>query len=123
MADSKGGAAAESDKSLLVYARWNAGMRESIRSLISDELVAEHRRNPLGRHSDALARVLNYFRRGPQPGKYVIVCTRPHAEWKIAELSGVRGDPPRIIDDHRLGSEADALHAVFLRRVHDLMRS
>jgi len=114
---------AEGDRSLLVYARWDARIRESLRPLITDGLIAEHRRQPRGQHSDALARVLNYFRRAPLTRKYVVVCIRPHKEWKIAELSGVRGDPPRVIDDRSFASEAEALHAVFLQRVDDLMRS
>jgi len=122
MSDAEGEVPAESDRSLLVYARWDARMRESLRALINDGLIAEHRRQPLGQHSDALERVLNYFRRAPLTRKYVIVCTRPYAEWKIGELSGVRGDPPRIIDDRSFTSEAEAQHAVFLRRVDDLMR-
>ena len=114
---------AESDRSLLVYLRWDARIRESLRPLITDELIAEHRGQPRGQHSDTLARVLNYFRRAPLTRKYVVLCARPHAEWQIAELSGVRGDPPRVIDDRSFASEAEALHAVFLRRVNDLMRS
>lgn len=123
MSDAERDGPAESDRSLLVYARWDARTRESLRSLITDGLIAEHRGQPRGQHSDTLARVLNYFRRAPLTRKYVVVCIRPHVEWKIAELSGVRGDPPRVIDDRSFASEAEALHAVFLQRVDDLMRS
>ena len=123
MSDTERDSFTESDRSLLVYARWNARTKESLRSLITDGLIAEHRGQPRGQHSDALARVLNYFRRAPLTRKYVVLCTTPYAEWKIAELSGVRGDPPRVIDDRSFASEAEALHAVFLQRIDDLMRS
>jgi len=110
------------DRAPLVYVRWDARIKQSLRALITDQLIAEHRRNPRGHHSDALGRVLNYFRRASLTRKYVVLCTKPHVEWKIAELSGVRGDPPRVIDDQAFGSEAEALHAVFVHRVIDLMR-
>ena len=81
-----------SDRQVEVYLDWDAKQRERIRALITDELIAEHAARPLGQHSDALERVLQYFRRQPQAGKYVIVMTEPWAEFKIGVLSGVRGD-------------------------------
>src|SRR5277367_1139263 len=114
MVDIEGDALAERDKSLQIYARWDARIRKSLRALITEALItealiAEHRRQPRGQHGDALARVLNYFRRAPLTRKYVVLCTVPHVEWKIAELSGRRGDPPRVIDDRSFTSEAEAL--------------
>src|SRR5277367_3647780 len=109
MVDIAGDTLAERDKSLQVYARWDARIRKSLRALITEALIAEHRRQPRGQHGDALARVLNYFRRAPLTRKYVVLCTVPHVEWKIAELSGRRGDPPRVIDDRSFTSEAEAL--------------
>jgi branched-chain amino acid transport system permease protein len=111
------------DKELLVLERWRARTGKEIRQLITDELIAEHQRNPLGQHSDALERVLNYFRRAPQASKYIGVCTESWAEWRIGVLSGVRGVAPTILDDERFTSEADVQHGIFLRRVRDLMAS
>jgi len=110
----------DQDRSTLVYERWDARMKTALRSTISQDLIDEHRRTPRGPHSDSLARLLNYFRRAPLTRKFVVLCTVAHAEWKIAELSGVRGDPPRIIDDRRFSSEAEAIHAVFLARIANL---
>lgn len=123
MPDSSEEASVVQDKSLTVYGRWDARMRETIKSLITDDLIAEHRNKPLGQHSDALDRVLNYFRRAPLPGKYVIVSTKPHEEWRIGVLSGRRGVPPKLIEEESFGSEAEALHGVFVRRVEDLTQS
>lgn len=110
------------DRQLQVYARWDAKQRELIKALITEELIEEHRRKPLGQHSDALERVLNYFRRQPQPGKYVIVATRPWEEYRIGVLSGVRGTPAEILGDGgTFATEQAAMHGVFLRRVRDLM--
>jgi branched-chain amino acid transport system permease protein len=111
------------DRELLVLDRWNVRTGGEIRRLITDDLIAEHARKPLGQHSDALERVLNYFRRAPQANKYIGVCTQPWAEWRIGILSGVRGVPPKILDDQRFTSEQDLQHGIFLRRVRDLMAS
>lgn len=110
-----------SDKTLQVYARWDARMKEKLRPLVTEELIAEHSRNPWGQHSDPLERVLNYFRRSPARGKYAVLCTRPHAEWRIIVMPGERGKAPTFLDDRRFSSEREAVHAVFNERVKELM--
>lgn len=111
------------DKALLVHVRWNARTGERMKALITDDLIDEHKHKPFGQHSDALERVLNYFRRAPQAGKYIGVCTKPWEEWRIGVLSGIRGVPPTILEEERFTSEEDAQHGIFLRRVRDLMQS
>src|SRR5438067_2317527 len=110
------------DRQLQLYAIWDAEMRTRLRPLATDDVIAEHARNPLGQHSEPLARLLNYFRRVPQAGKYVIVSTRPHQEWQIALLSGRRGVAPTPIPGAVFASWEAAIHAVFVRRVEDLQR-
>jgi branched-chain amino acid transport system permease protein len=110
--------------------------RTYVLPLLKDEatrsrLVEEHRKNPIGvpgkgghyavGHSEELARVLDKLRRAPMAGKYVIVCTKPHEEWRIGRLSGVRGDAPEILRDGPYASQDEAEHAVFLKRVDDLL--
>jgi branched-chain amino acid transport system permease protein len=109
------------DKQLEVYRRWDAGQRARLRPLITDELVEEHRTNPLGAHSDPLQRVLHYFRRQPVPGKYVAVMTKPWSEYKIGTLSEGRRGAPRIIEDETYPTEEAVLHGIFLRRLRDLV--
>jgi branched-chain amino acid transport system permease protein len=111
------------DRQVQVYLDWDAKQREKIKALITDELIAEHEAKPLGQHSDALERVLQYFRRQPAAGKYLIVATKPWGEYRIGVLSGVRGQPPAIVDDETFASEDEALHGIFLRRVRDLRGS
>jgi hypothetical protein len=112
------------DRQLQVYADWDAKQRERIKALITDELIAEHAARPLGQHSDALARVLAYFRRQPTQGKYVIVAVRRWEEYRIGILSGVRGETARILDDcDAYPTEEAAMHGVFLRRISDLRGS
>ena len=108
------------DRQLQVYADWDAKQRERIKALITDELIEEHRRNPLGGHSDALSRVLNYFRRQSLPGKEIIVATEPWKEYRIGLLTGARGMPATILDDETFATEEEAMHGVFLRRVRML---
>jgi len=112
------------DRQLQVYADWDAKQRERIKALITDELIEEHARKPLGQHSDALERVLAYFRRQPQPGKYTIVAVRPWEDYRIGALSGTRGQTARILpDSDAYPTEEAAMHGIFLRRVRDLRES
>jgi branched-chain amino acid transport system permease protein len=111
------------DRQLQVYDDWDAKLRERLRAQLTDELIEEHERKPLGQHSDALERILAYFRRQPPPGKYVILATKPWEEYRIAVLSGERGRPAEIVDDESFPTEEAAMHGVFLRRVRDLGES
>jgi hypothetical protein len=111
------------DRQLQVYVDWDRKQRERIKTLITPELIAEHAAKPLGQHSDLLERVLNYFRRQPQAGKYIIVATKPWEEYRIGVLSGVRGEPATILDDDSFASEDEALHGIFVRRVRELTES
>ena len=108
------------DKQIGVYLEVQARSRARLRALLTPELIAEHKANPLGPHSDALQRVLNYFRQQPQPGKYILVAVRPWEEYRIAVLSGRRGELHKVLDDERFTSEEAGLHGIFLRRVRDL---
>ena len=58
----------------------------------------EFRRTPVGHHSPGLQRVLHAFRGEPLCGKYVLFCTKPYTEWRLARLSGERGKPMKFED-------------------------
>ncbi len=79
-------------------------------------VVDEFRRNPIGKHSPALQRVLNALRTGPLPGKYVLVVTRPHREWMLAQLPEGPGRPFRLHPDRVFHSIEEAEWAVFKLR-------
>jgi|SRR6516165_546694 branched-chain amino acid transport system permease protein len=110
------------DRSAIALARFEARTRAAIRPLLTKKVIAEHKRNPLGDHGDALKRVLNYFRRSTTLTLYVLVCTKPFREWRLARLSGERGKAPTFIDGPAYNSEAQAMHALFLKRVEEVMR-
>jgi len=95
------------------------------------KLIEEHRNNPVGRpgkagkhavqHSDDLARVIDKFRRAPQAGKYVRICVVPHKEYAIGVLSGIRGKPVTLLENKSYPSEDACEHAIFLRRIDDML--
>lgn len=112
------------DKQELYYRRFNKRLRDRLKQMITPELIEEHRTDPLGHHSDALSRVLNYFRRAEMADKYVIMRLKDGEElYRIMAVSGVRGMPPRVVDDKQYDALNDAYHAVFLLRVNDLLES
>jgi len=78
--------------------------------------VREFFANPIGRHGAELDAILSVLRAGPIAGKYCLICTRPHQEWRIGRLSGRRGEAPVIEDNRVFASIADAERAVFRLR-------
>jgi hypothetical protein len=93
-----------------------------ISEMITDEVVAEHERNPLqahGHHSATLHLVLNHFRNAPIIGKEFVYAVRPYAEYRIGIVTE-RGRPADMLDDRTFASEEEAVHAVFLARVAKL---
>lgn len=93
-------------------------LEKEIKPRISKEIIDEHKNNPIGKHSDNLERVLIYFRKNhlEMEGKYILVCTKPHEEWRIAELSGKKGVPPKLLDDV-FDDRFEAEHGLFLKRL------
>jgi hypothetical protein len=109
--------------------------RTYVMPLLFDEetrrrLIAEHKANPVagpphnGRapieHSKDLQTVLDKLRRAPMTGKYITVCKRPHEDYRIGICSGVRGEPVKILEQS-LSSEEACEHAIFLKRIADLL--
>ncbi len=111
------------DKDLLFFHRFDKMQREFLKRLVSDQVIAEHRQNPLGQHSEALERLLTYFRRQPQTEKYAITVVEPFKSYRLVALSGVRGVAPRLVEDKIYHSPEEAHHGLFLRRVQDLLES
>lgn len=93
-------------------------------------LIAEHKATPVGRapkdgktfveHSDDLRTVLDKMRRHPMAGKYVSICVRMFEDYRIGIASGVRGEPVEILEGS-YSSEDACEHAIFLKRIADLM--
>ena len=65
--------------------------RDFLKTLVCEEVIEEHQKKPLGQHSEALERLLLYFRRVPQIDKYAIRRDPRSRRYKIVAFSGIRG--------------------------------
>ncbi len=113
----------EDDKDVLYFLRFDKMQRDYLKGLICPEIIEEHRRQPLGQHSAALERLLMYFRRAPMDDKYALHRNSATGKFKIIAFSGERGVSPRVVEDREYDSIGDGYHAIFMRRVHDLLES
>jgi hypothetical protein len=77
--------------------------------------IGEFRERPFARHSPDLQRILNAMRATPLEGRYILVCTRPFREWKLARHSG-RKRPIELFHDRVFHSREEAEWAVFKLR-------
>jgi hypothetical protein len=95
-------------------------------------ITEEHRKNPIGTpgkngvaasiHSPDLARVLDKLRRAPLPGKEVRVELEPFKKYAIGLLPGKRGASVEILYDQVYATADECEHAVFLRRVENMLK-
>lgn len=105
------------DSDLWVHDAFESRLRERVRRLVTPELVAEHEADPR-EPSDALTRVLEYFRRAPLAGKYVVVVAGWFSDYRVGVLSGGPGTPVEIGEESYPSAKA-AYHAIFLRRLRE----
>ncbi|GAB7387634.1 hypothetical protein BSNK01_14710 [Bacillaceae bacterium] len=108
------------DQARKVYLETDKRILENkIKPLITKELIEEHRKNPIGKHSRELDVVLNYLRRNHEEmeGKYLIICTEPHKKWCLGQHPGARGVPYKIFMDECYDSREAAEHALFIKRL------
>ena len=72
-------------------------------------------------HSKELQTVLDKLRRQPMAvKKYVTVCKKDFEDYRIGIVSGVRGQPVKILEESFSSEEACEL-AIFLKRVVELL--
>ena len=77
-------------------------------------LAADFRNQPVGHHSKDLQRLLNRFRGEPIEGKYILICTKPHKEWVLGQLTG-RGKPVKQLTK-KFTNREDGEWEIFRRR-------
>jgi branched-chain amino acid transport system permease protein len=111
------------DKSIIYQRRFDKMTREHLKKLVTSEIVEEHQVSLNGQHSEALERLLIYFRTRPQEEKYAIMAVELFKGYRIIALSGHRGVAPRVVEDKIYPSPEEACHGVFMRRVQDLLES
>jgi branched-chain amino acid transport system permease protein len=112
-----------SDKDHVYFRRFDKLQREYLKTLITPQVIEEFKSKPLAQHSEALERVLNYFRRQPQNDKYAVMVIEQFKAYRIVALSGQRGVAPRLVEDKIYPSIVEAYHGVFLRRIQDLLEA
>jgi hypothetical protein len=79
------------------------------------DLAREFRAAPFGEHSPELQALLTFMRSRENCGDFLLVCTRPHAEWMLA-VKQPEGAPPRLLEEERFASPEDAERRVFAIR-------
>lgn len=80
------------------------------------QFIDEFRKNPVGRHSPGLMRVLNALRYDPTGRQVVLFCRKPFAEWQIAHMPADRLEP-LVFEDAPIFTDRDeAEWEVFRRR-------
>jgi hypothetical protein len=78
--------------------------------------IGDFRERPFAKHAPDLQRLLNTLRAGPMAGRYVLVCTKPFKEWRLARHPGEVGKPVEILDHPPFASRAEGEWAVFKLR-------
>lgn len=113
----------EDDKSVVYQRRFDKMTRDHLKTLVTPEVINEHRISLNGQHSEALERLLTYFRTRSQVEKYGIMAVELFKSYRIVAFSGHRGVAPRVVEDKIYPTYEEACHGVFLRRVQDLLES
>ena len=111
------------DKDEVYHRYFDEMQRNFLKTLVSDEIIEEHRNKPLGQHSEALERILLYFRRVSKVDQLAIKRDALSDTFKIVAFSGVRGTPPRLVEDEEYATIEEAYHGIFLKQLNELMES
>lgn len=80
------------------------------------QFIAEFRKNPIGKHSPGLMRVLNTLRHDPAGTQIILFCRKPFAEWQLAEMPADRRQPLVFEDSPIFTDRNEAEWEVFRRR-------
>jgi hypothetical protein len=83
-------------------------------------LIDEFRARPRGPHGPELTQLVNRLRMGPVKDRYVLVCTKPHREWVLAQLPGERGGMMKVHWQNRFADLDAAEWFVFALRWKEL---
>ena len=101
------------------YNYFNAKQREYVWQVLSDDLIEEYRRQPLGRHSEPLERVLAYFRRLPISQQYALKQERD-GTYRMISMSGRKGVAPKLVSNEIYQTTQDGYFGIFLRQIKDM---
>lgn len=107
------------DADLGVRDMWDRMTRAYLLTVISDDLVEEHRRKPVGHHSEPLARLLAWCQRRPLSEQYAVKA-EADGTFRIVSMTGRRGARPAYIGEARFASLEEARHGVLRQHISDL---
>ena len=119
MAEARKHPARRKDADLDVREMFDRMTRAYLLTVISDDLVEEHRRNPMGHYSEPLARLLAWCQRRPLSEQYAVKA-EPDGTFRIVSMTGRRGARPTYVGEARFASPEQARHGVLLRHITDL---
>jgi branched-chain amino acid transport system permease protein len=103
--------------------RYDGFRRRFLKTVVTPEVIEEHRCSPNGQHSEPLERLLIYFRTQPLEGKYAVRVVEQFKDYRIVALSERSGVAQRTVDDTVYHSAKEAYHGLFLRCIQDLLDS
>ena len=109
----------QTDKDVHVRDHFDRMMRAYLRSVLSDEVIEEHRSGDVGHPSEPLWRLLAWCQRRPLTEQYAVKA-EADGTFRLLCFSGRRGQPPRYVGDERYGTVREARHGAFLRHIRDL---
>jgi len=94
---------------------------QTLRPAFDPALIGEHRQAPFGPHSPALAALLLFLRRNPDPAlpRYCIIRSGKPPRWGIGHKPSRPGLSITALTELVYRSRGEAEHAVFLRRLID----
>jgi hypothetical protein len=111
-------AAPVADSDVHVRDHFDRTTRTYLLSVLSEELIAEHRSNP-PHMSEPLARLLAWCQRRPLSEQYAVKA-EADGSFRIIAFTGRRGQKPIYVSEERFATLAEARHGVFLRHIKDL---
>ncbi|MCA0433298.1 MAG: hypothetical protein LCH46_08535 [Proteobacteria bacterium] len=106
------------DKDIHVRDHFDQMTRKYLLSVLSDELIEEHRRGP-SHMSEPLARLLAWSQRRPLAEQYAVKA-EGDGSFRLISFSGLRHRKPDYVGDESFATLAEARHGVFLRHIKDL---
>ena len=112
------------DKDLVYFRRFDKMQRDFLKTLV---IAGDHRRappraaRPAQRSAGAAAAL--FPPRSRRPTNTRSRCVEPFKAYRIVALSGHRGVAPRLVEDKIYPTQDEAYHALFMRRVQDLLET
>lgn len=106
------------DRDIDVREHFDRTTRQYLLSIVSEDLIAEHRRYP-AHPSEPLARLMAWCQRRPLEAQYAVKKERD-GSFSIVTFSGRRGTKPRPAGAERFDSYEEARHGAFLHHIRDL---